>query len=125
MAPSGSVPRGDPRGGRWVTLPDPRCSCYKFRRSRRRARGGASSRYSPGGAATTSRPSSVRAWWTSVSSASSPEQRVALAQERGAVNQSVHFVASDGALLGHDRVHELGRREVEELALLPPKLWCG
>src|SRR5213593_4194826 len=30
MAPSGSVPRGDPRGDRWATLPDIRCSCYKF-----------------------------------------------------------------------------------------------
>ena len=29
----------------------------------------------------------------SVTSGSSPEQRLALAQERGAVNQSVHFVA--------------------------------
>jgi hypothetical protein len=64
----------------------------------------------------------VALWWTTVSLGSSPEQRVALAQEGGAVNQDVHFVARDGALLGHDRVHELGRCEVEELAHLARKL---
>jgi len=36
------------------------------------------------------------AWWTSISLGSSPEQRIALAQEGGAVNQRVHFVEPSG-----------------------------
>ena len=65
-----------------------------------------------------------RAWRTSVASRSSSEQRVALAQEGGAVNQSLHFVAADAAFLGDDRVHELGWCEVDELAHLARKFAC-